>query len=92
MFSLDTLIGLASGLATVIAAVFGLRALLTKILDGNKKLIEMHENPDKYGFGTGDLQNEFEANTRALKQLIHYTKYLAEVQSSKPVPPPVNDI
>ena len=54
------------------------------------KLLYMHENPEKTGFGTIGLDGVIEDNTRALKSLIHYIKWL-ETNNGKGPPPPLED-
>jgi len=55
-----------------------------------KKLLEMHEHPENTGFGTIGLQDVVEDNTRALKALTHYIKWL-ETKNGKGPPPPIGD-
>lgn len=52
------------------------------------KLLEMHYNPDSYGFGTTQQTKVIEDNTRAMNALTFYIKWLAEKQLGE-VPPPI---
>jgi hypothetical protein len=57
------------------------------------KLLEMHEHPENTGFGTIGLGDVVGDNTRALKALTHYIKWL-EIKNGKGPPPPIggNDV
>ncbi len=55
------------------------------------KLLEMHENPDVYGFGTVGMKALIEENTRALKALTHYIKWLEVRKTGEEPPPPIGD-
>ncbi len=52
-----------------------------------KKLLEMHENPEKTGFGTVGLADVISENSRCIKALTHYIKWSVQEQTGK-VPPP----
>lgn len=41
-----------------------------------KQLLEIHANPDKYGFGTEKQTRVIEDNTRAMKALTYYIRWL----------------
>jgi len=56
-----------------------------------EKLVEMHLEPDRYGFGTIKSNKQLEDNTRAVKQLTHYMKWLVTEQTGKTPPPYVED-
>jgi uncharacterized protein (UPF0548 family) len=67
------------------------------------RLVAMHEDPDRYGFGTSRtnelITNEVEdhhqlirENTQAVKALTHYVRWLATHQTGKEPPPPTVDI
>ena len=53
-------------------------------------LLTMHEHPEKTGFGTVGLAGIVEENTRALKALTHYIRWL-ETKNGKGPPPPLED-
>jgi hypothetical protein len=72
---------------------------LNKIKDSEKeceekldKLLEMHYNPDNYGFGTDRQTKVIEDNTRAMNSLTYYIKWLAEKQLGEAPPPHIEDI
>ncbi len=46
----------------------------------------MHRSPDEFGFGSGTTNHNIEENTRALKALIHYIKWMAEKQTGEKPP------
>jgi hypothetical protein len=52
------------------------------------KLLEMHEHPENTGFGTVGLQGVLGDNTRALKALTHYIKWLETKNGGGKGPPP----
>jgi hypothetical protein len=52
------------------------------------RLEEMHNNPDKYGFGVGLMDTKLEGIHSALKTLVHYVRWQAEQASGKEPPPP----
>ena len=64
-----------------------------------KKLIEMHEDPEKYEFGTietnklidannKELRSAAEEQTRQLKDLVHYTRAMCTLANNgKPILP-----
>ena len=54
------------------------------------KLLEMHEHPENTGFGTVGIKEVIDANTRALKSLTYYIKWLAEKDGIN-VPPFIED-
>jgi len=51
------------------------------------RLIYMHENADKFGFGTGGMQEALQNNSHAMQELTHYIKWLAQ-RDRKDSPPP----
>lgn len=51
------------------------------------KLVEMHEKPDDYGFGTIKTSQQLLDNTRAVAQLTHYIKWFAEKSTGEKAPP-----
>jgi len=56
------------------------------------KLINMHENPDDYGFGTTRTNQIIEDNTRAMTALTHYIQWLVKEQTGHDAPPPIEGI
>jgi hypothetical protein len=54
------------------------------------KLLDMHEHPENTGFGTTGLADVMVENTRALKALVHYIKWL-ETKNGKGPPPPLEE-
>ena len=64
-----------------------------------KKLLEMHESPDKYFFGTKktnelilksgrEITTALTAHTHCLNELVHYTKWMAKISNDGQDPPP----
>lgn len=71
---------------------------LKEITRTNEELVDMHKAPDQYGFGTGktnvlisDFHTSLVNNTRAIKGLTHYIRWLAEQQTGKKSPPPIEE-
>ncbi len=63
-----------------------------------RKLLHMHEHPEKTGFGTVGMAAAYEENTRAQERLTralidlsHYVKFAAE-HPGQPIPPPSPDL
>lgn len=56
-----------------------------------RRLIHMHEHADEYGFGTGKTNVVIEDNTRAMRQLVHYIRWMAEKQTGERPPPFVEE-
>ncbi len=54
------------------------------------KLLYMHEHPENTGFGTSRLAAVLKDNTRALRALVHYIKWL-ETKNGKGPPPPLEE-
>lgn len=60
-----------------------------------RRIVDMLENPQVHGFGTdgmhelhGEVIKLAEAQLRATRELIHYTKYLAKSSNGGHEPPP----
>ena len=51
------------------------------------KLLRMHEHPEDTGFGTVGFRETISNNTRAMRELVHYVKWLAEAQTGTKAPP-----
>ncbi len=56
------------------------------------RLLEMHEHPENTGFGTVGFKDVIEDNTRALKALTHYIRYLEVQRTGVEPPPPLEDV
>jgi len=65
-------------------------------------LIDMHQNSDEHGFGTGNTNTKIDqtrdemtkcvtSNTHAIKTLTHYIRWFTEKQSGEVPPPPIED-
>jgi hypothetical protein len=50
-------------------------------------LLDMHNNADEHGFGTGGIKDVIEDNTRAIKALTHYITWSARQRGQDPPPP-----
>lgn len=51
-------------------------------------LVKMHQEPDKFGFGTSNTNRVFADNTAAMRELTHYIQYqLEQVTGVRPPPP-----
>lgn len=78
------------GVAALPLFIWGIKATITQRETNQilKKLMDMHEHPENTGFGTIGLRGVVEDNTRALKGLTHYIKWL-ETKNGKGPPPPI---
>ncbi len=63
--------------------------VLLRIQADTKKIVLMHQDPDKYGFGTGATNNLVDALTRAIRELTHYIRWDIEDRTGKKPPPPL---
>lgn len=72
------------GLAWATAVIW----LLRDIKKGTDKLLEMHENPDKYGFGSNHMTDVLEHLNITMGSMVHYLRWIAEQSTGKPPPPP----
>ena len=54
------------------------------------KLLEMHYNPDAYGFGTNLQTKVIENNTRIMKEVVYYLKWDAQ-KNKMDIPPYIED-
>lgn len=71
---------------------------LSRALDTRtRRLLEMHEHPEKTGFGTVGFQDVIERNTAAVnnlnhvvKSLIHYVEWLSTTTTGKAPPPHID--
>ncbi len=75
---------------SIAAAFFGLKYKLNSMHQEISALVEMHENPEKTGFGTIGHKDAFEANTKAINNLTHYLKWFIERQTKEVPPPPID--
>ena len=78
-----------AGASAIALLAWGIRITVTINSTHRKasKLLIMHENPDSYGFGSDRSNSLMKENTRALNQLIHFTKWAVEEQTGKKPPP-----
>ena len=83
----------AMGVASVPALTFAFHVYssLKTIKKDVDKLLEMHYNPDAYGFGTENQTKVIADNTRAMNSLTHYIKWLAQQQTGQVPPPHIED-
>lgn len=77
-------------LVSLVALYFGLKARLDTIIAQNTKLIIMHENPEKTGFGTVGMLEGLDANTRAMNKMVHYLKWFITKTTGEEPPPPMD--
>ena len=63
---------------------------LRKVRDDCNTLLNMHYHADDFGFGTGKTNRIIEDNTRAMKALTHYIRWLGQHQSGETPPPPLD--
>ncbi len=62
--------------------------LLRDIKKSTDRLLYMHYNPDKFGFGNGALGEEMTGLRNATRDVAHYTKWMAtNMNNGKPPPP-----
>lgn len=96
----DEIVRWIIGVSVVPAVAFGV--YLVRVSEAMKKdvtkLLDMHEHPENTGFGTVglngvmvDMKEVVEDNTRAIRALTHYVRWLAEKTDGKPPPPPIGD-
>ena len=57
-----------------------------------KKLLEMHEHADQYGFGTVGLTKVMNRLADATEDMVHYSKWLAQHLTGEEPAPPVRKI
>lgn len=53
-----------------------------------KHLVEMHHEPDKYNFGTGEQTDAINDMAERISELIYFIKHFIKVQSGEEPPPP----
>jgi len=51
------------------------------------ELMDMHENPEKTGFGTVGMERVIQDDTRALREMSHYVRWSTKEQTGKDAPP-----
>lgn len=61
---------------------------LQRCRDGVARLLNMHEHPEDYGFGTSRQTKVIEENTRAMRSLEHYIRWSLEKEHGMAPPPP----
>lgn len=83
-----------AGVLVVPSIVFGfiVCSLLRDIKRGTDKLLEMHHNADKYGFGTVSLGEFLREMRDSFKDQNYYMKWMVEEMVGKKPPPPVHNI
>lgn len=80
----------AAGLILLPAIAWAIRmSWMTKSTNSKvSRLLNMHEDPDKYGFGTVETNKVIEANTAVMNKLSHYVEWEIENRTGKKAPPP----
>ena len=76
------------GIPILIAWCVGATIAFGSIIYYVKRLVNMHEEPDKYGFGTSKTNKVIEDNTRAMQALTHYVLWEIENRTGTTPPPP----
>ena len=64
--------------------------LLRDIKRTSDRLLDMHINADREGFGTVEIQASQEDIQHALRALVHYIKWTAQELTGKIPPPPID--
>jgi len=62
-----------------------------KMEDQVGKIMDLHEHPEASGFGTRGVVKAIDRDSRLLRELIHYIKWMVKQQSGKEPPPYVGD-
>ncbi len=86
------------GSVPAVTFAFSVYTSLKSIKKDTDKLLEMHYDPDNYGFGTEQQNKVIEDNTRAIEAcketmnaLTYYIKWLAQKQFGETPPPHIGD-
>ncbi len=85
--TLSNFVGVTTALLVLLPSIFWVRSKLNSIHRMAERDLYMHENPEKFGFGTKGFRPVIEENTRAIRELSHYMRWAAEAQSGKKPPP-----
>ena len=64
---------------------------LIYIVQGTKRLVQMHEHPETTGFGTVGMRELIADNTRAMRDLAHYIEWLSKQMGHGEPPPRLSD-
>lgn len=61
--------------------------MIGRIREENSELLKMHKKPDEYGFGTAQQNIIITDNTRAMRELAHYIRWMTKHQTGEEPPP-----
>lgn len=82
-----------AALVPLVGWTFSLTRKVDALLETGKRLIHMHEHADEYGFGTRNVSQVIEDNTKAMRELSHYVQWWIRHQNGgQSPPPPLRDV
>lgn len=89
MITIPAWVGWGAGLLLPAAIAWAIRChwLISENQTALKRLLWMHNNADQTGFGTVGFREAIDNNTRVMRELVHYMKWMAR-QSGHDDPPP----
>ncbi len=85
-------VGIFIALMTIVPSAFWIKHKLNEIHRLAVRDEYMHENPEKFGFGTSGFRPVIEENTRAIRELSHFIQWAVEEQTGNKAPPYVSNV